>query len=613
MHHKKTSFLLFAITLIWVAGLVPILWVSARHAAGDIHETLEFKAEQIADKLTVYLNRYQNLPGLVARLQLSTQVLQSGKNQNQVNRFLYQTNQRMGSEAIFLLNTQGTVIASSNYQEENSFISKDLYFRPYFTQAINGQSGNYFAGGVVTGRRGYFFSEPVKKDGQIIGVAVVKLAIDYILQSKFIREQEYMVVGLDGVIFSSSLETWRFKTLFPLPPERRQAIRQTRRYGEGHFSPISEHSSKDVFNRNVLTLKSSSGERDYFVGRSRVMQAGWHIFTFVPKMQLLGSLFTYGMVYSLSFWLLVVAWLYRRKRMEIQQHIKQMNVELERRVEDLTGELTQSNRELQRLVDHYRETQQALEETQDQLVQAAKLAVLGEMSAGINHELSQPLLALQTYTENCGRLMQTGKLDVVNSNLKEMHRIIVNTGKMVSRFKIFSRRAKPELRPSPVSELIEASLGIMKPLLKKAGVEIAVESRESADASDCHAIAYCEPVQVEQVLINLMTNAAEALADIDTEQARITVRYGLLEADSDTREVLIEVQDNGPGLSPDSLTRIFEPFYTTKTQGLGIGLALSRRIIETQSGRLEASPSNKGGMVFSIFLPAYRYQRRGTK
>jgi len=312
----------------------------------------------------------------------------------------------------------------------------------------------------------------------------------------------------------------------------------------------------------------------------------------MPRVELLRRTLEFCVYYSLIYGVIVLLWLYWRKRLEMQRHVSSVNNELERRVVNLTSELTQSNTELQRLVEHYQRTQSELEATQDQLVQTAKLAVLGELSAGINHELNQPLLALQTYAENSKKLMERGYTEMVSDNLDEILQITGSMHSIISRLKVFARKTPPEPRAVEVGEIVNASVGIMGPLLKKAGVELVVDSTHFG------AEVLCEPVQVQQVMINLITNASEAMQGLPAPWVSVRVQH-------DLNWIRIEVEDNGPGIAPEMQNRIFEPFFTTKSKGLGIGLALSRRIIETLSGTLTAEAGKQGGSLFVIRLRKY--------
>ena len=581
----------FWLGVLWVVGILLVIMTVHQYAEDEILGDMEDEALVVAEKLRTELIDYQDIAASVAGLNTVAAVLSGNSGQEaNLNRFLKKMNHSLGSEFLYIINPTGHVVGASNALAESSFLGTSLAFRPYFQQSMLGEPARYYARGISSGTRGLFFSAPVIRNGEALGVAVVKLSLEQVFKQLSAREDGFLVVGYDGVIFAASDSDWEQKTLYPLADTQRQVIRDSRRYGNANLIPVGNNSSADVFDNNYIYLQSGGLSRRYLMRRALVEEAGWHVLAVSPLTQLYKRILMFCLYYSLVVGILVLLQLYWRKRSEVQKHIEGMNQELERRVGELTQELTQSNDELRDLVDHYRHTQQQLQETQDQLIQAAKLAVLGEMSAGINHELNQPLLALQTYNENSLRLMAKDKPEMVVSNLREMQQILSTMQGIVSRLKVFSRRSPPEPRVVQVSEVLNGVMGIMTPILKKSAVEIELLP-ENFDGQ-----FYAEPIQVQQVLVNLLTNAAEAMAD--QQQAKIKVE--LVDQDG---ALTIRVADCGPGIAPEMRNKIFEPFYTTKSTGLGIGLALSRRIIETLSGSLTLAETEAGGSTFVLTLP----------
>lgn len=577
--------------VLWGVGIVLVILTIHPYAEDEILRDMEDEALVVAEKLRAELADYQNIAATVAGLNTVAAVLSGNSGQEaNLNRFLNKMNDSLGSQFLYIINSDGRVVGASNALSEDSFLGTSLAFRPYFQQSILGEPGRYYARGIRSGTRGLFFSAPVIRNQKILGVAVVKLSLERIFKQLAAREDDFLVVGYDGVIFAASNDDWEQKTLYPLADTQRQAIRASRRYGHASLTPVGNNSSANVFDNDYIYLQGDGLSQRYLMRRALVEEIGWHVLAVSPLTQLYKRILMFCLYYSLVVGILVLLHLYWRKRSEMQAHIEGMNQELERRVGELTQELTRSNSELRDLVDHYRHTQQQLQETQGQLIQAAKLAVLGEMSAGINHELNQPLLALQTYNENSLRLMAKDKPEMVAKNLQEMQQILSTMQGIVSRLKVFSRRSPPELRVVQVSEVINGVMGIMTPILKASAVKIALLPE------DFDGQFYAEPIQVQQVLVNLLTNAAEAMAD--QPQAEIKVEL------VDQKDTLtIRVVDCGPGIAPEMRNKIFEPFYTTKSTGLGIGLALSRRIIETLSGSLTLAETESGGSTFIVTLP----------
>lgn len=580
---------------LWLVGILAVVAGSWRLHEQEAVTELDNEAALIAGDLRRYLQQYEGIAAAVSELRTLRRVLSepSPEGIETLNRFLQQTSRSLGSETIFVLNLRGVAIGASNYTDSDSFVGHDFSFRPYFKQAALGEPASYYAKGVVSGTRGYFFSAPIVNHDHVVGVAVVKISLEPLFQRMREEGHQFLLLGYDAVVFAASDPDWELRTLQRLPESQLQSLLSSRRYGDARLTPVVPSEGTDVFNARYLTLASSAVKYSFLVGRGLVPEAGWHLFTVMPRSELLRRTLRFSVYYSLVFGLLVLLVLYWHKRREVQRHVRDMNIELERRVTELTSELTSSNAELQDLVAHYQRTQSELESTQDQLVQTAKLALLGELSAGINHELNQPLLALQTYAENSIKLADRGKFETVKGNLGEILQITGTMHAIVSRFKVFARRSPPEPREVEINEVIGGALVIMKPLVHKASIRIAYQAPLQP------VMIFCEPVQIQQVLVNLVTNAAEAMQESgQTEPGVIRI----LVAETPER-IEIRVADNGPGIATDLLNRIFEPFFTTKSKGLGIGLALSRRILEALGGSLSAEPGSEGGSVFIVSLP----------
>lgn len=622
--------------VVWVFGVIIVAASTFPVMKQEMLEELEQDAAQMALTIDQHLTQFEGIATAVSDLRTLRQVLNQPTPDGvaTLNRILVRTNETLGSNSIYVLNRVGTVIGSSNFGQSDAFNGHNFAFRPYFQQAVLGQRGSYYAQGTVSGRRGYYFSSPIFDEEKVIGVAVVKIELDPLFQQLSQWNRDFLVVGFDGVVFAASREEWSYRSLHPLSDEQRRAIHKSRRYGDSSLVALGAEGWGDPFEDEVIRLSSGMITQRYLVQRGLIPQGDWHIFTLTTYTELVQQIAQLCIYFSVFYGLLVLLWLYWHKRLEVQAHVRSMNTELERRVTELTSELTTSNAELKDMVAHYQTTQTELEQTQDQLVQTAKLAVLGELSAGINHELNQPLLALQTYAENSLKLAQRERHDMVKDNLSEILQITKSMHSIVSRFKVFARRSPPEPRPIAVNEVIDGALVIMAPLVRKHGIELVI------DKSNSDVMILCEPVQVQQVLVNLITNATEAIDGMRrSDESSSGLEAGSLQAmagangrgasgqgvsgrgpsgkggesearirlfvSSSTHDVAIRVADSGPGIAPEVRARIFEPFYTTKQKGLGIGLALSRRIMETLKGRLEVEDSPSGGTLFTLTLPRW--------
>jgi len=247
------------------------------------------------------------------------------------------------------------------------------------------------------------------------------------------------------------------------------------------------------------------------------------------------------------------------------------------------------------------ERKQAAEEIrrrQLELAHVGRLSTLGEMASGIAHELNQPLTAIRTNARACVRLLESGRTSLEHCG-DVMERIAAQAeraGEVIRQIRHFVRKEEPQLRPARVSAMLDTVLELVRPEARRAGVTLVLSLAPEADW------VLAQDIQIEQVILNLARNAIEAMEVCPPDQRRLRVSSRHL-ADG---QVEIQVADTGPGLSAEVADRIFEPFVTTKPQGLGLGLSISSGIVEAHGGRLCVEPLPTQGTCFRFCLPTTR-------
>jgi PAS domain S-box-containing protein len=230
-----------------------------------------------------------------------------------------------------------------------------------------------------------------------------------------------------------------------------------------------------------------------------------------------------------------------------------------------------------------------------QMIQASKLATLGEMATSVAHELNQPLNVIRMAAENGRRQISKGTADLqyLNGKLERIDEQTARAAAIIDHMRMFGREAKEEVEAVDPRKVVMNALSMMGEQLRLAGIEVVTELAE-----DCPSIL-CHPIQLEQVLLNLMTNGRDAMATSDREP-KIT-----LQVFAEDESVRITCEDSGGGIPEDTLPRIFEPFYTTKElgKGTGLGLSVSYGIIRDINGTIVAKNIDDGAR-FTITLPS---------
>jgi toluene monooxygenase system protein E len=268
---------------------------------------------------------------------------------------------------------------------------------------------------------------------------------------------------------------------------------------------------------------------------------------------------------------------------QAKAEINRLNEELEQRVVQRTSELMKAS--------------EALREAQAELARVTRLTVMGELTASIGHELNQPLAGAVANGDACLAWLSSEppNLDEARTAAGRMIEAITKATDMVRRIRDLFKKAAPERVRVNINEVIEETLALIRSEALRKDVSFKRELGSQLP------FVLCDRVQLQQVVLNLMMNGIEAMSSVDGRIRQLCIRS----ARHDPNQVLITVADSGAGIDPQVIGRIFEPFYTTKPQGIGMGLAISRSIIEAHGGRLWAEPRTPHGATFQCTLPAH--------
>ncbi|WP_224067560.1 ATP-binding protein [Vibrio penaeicida] len=579
-----------------VSSLILGLWGWRLGYQNQLDQT-NLHADQLSNHLTTQLEKYAYIPQLMSKDNELVDALLSPTNSAQLditNRYLEEVNQIVGAADTYLLNHVGTTIAASNWQNKKTFIGRNFAFRPYFQQAINGKRGEYFALGSTSGRRGYFYSYPVKHAGSNVGVLVVKKDLSTIEEDWTSQNSFFVVTDADDIVFMSNRINWWYHSLYPLKQDKIAEIRKSRRYLERDIFALSFVGDFEA-PETELQLQGTNAFFNQYVSFNQYLSvvrplkgSSLTVRVLSPKLNLVWKVSALIALNTLVFILLYLASFIIRQQKSKQRQIERIQVESKQKLE---FQVMVRTAELQEEIKVRAETESALRQTQEELIQAAKLAVLGQMSASISHELNNLLAAIRSYADNALLFLVKFQHDKVHQNLHRISALTDRMAKISQQLKTFAKKSDASERViTQISPVIIAAQELLKPQLKESLTQLKCEGLEQPFKSRIN------PIQLEQVLVNLITNAIQAM-DMQP-QKHIQLK---LHATSDY--VMIDIEDTGPGITQDTLNQLFEPFYTTKQNGLGLGLSISQQIMQTMDGELQAGNTEHSGACFRLLLP----------
>jgi two-component system sensor kinase FixL len=238
-------------------------------------------------------------------------------------------------------------------------------------------------------------------------------------------------------------------------------------------------------------------------------------------------------------------------------------------------------------------TQRQLEDLQAELIHMSRFTAMGEMASTLAHELNQPLTAVVSYLNGCRRLIdgaETVQNLMIRDGMERAADQAMRAGQIISRLRQFVSRRESQRHQENLSKLIDDASALALVGVKQTGVRVAMTFDSAL------TMVLVDKVQIQQVVLNLIRNAVEAMQE--TKRRELTI--STVQVDPETAEV--RVIDTGPGIAPAIVSQLFQPFVTTKPQGMGVGLSISRTIIESHGGRLWAEANPEGGTIFRLTL-----------
>ncbi len=550
---------------VWSYGYRQALDVLARQGEADL--------ELASDRVSTQLQVYQELAVLMARHPALEQ-LSGEESRRAAVRLLRDVADSTAALDVFYADASGRVLVAAQ-----GITGPDVSGTDYFSRAMHGALGTGHGVLQPLNRRAFFYAAPdFGADGTVRGALVTVADVVDVEQTWRGSLPAVFFTDRNGEVFISN---------------RSELLLWQRQPGETGLQP---QDGRQV----VFSAHRVSGHEIWQLGWGPYLpQRALHRAVDLPVIGMIGEILLdtaparriatlqaaalAGI--CLAFGALLFLATERRRTLALA------NVVLESRVTKRTRALSASNMQLRREVKERQGAEAALTLAQQELVQAGKLSALGQMSAGISHELNQPLMAIQQYADNGSAFLQQGKADRAGENLGRISDMATRMARIIKNLRAFARNESEPVSRVDLVKVITAAVELTQARLQADQVSV----DWNADQYDAPVYAWGGEVRLAQVFVNLINNAADAMLDQDDRQVHISINTG--------DRLAVTVSDVGPGIKEPE--KVFEPFYSTKTvgssDGMGLGLSISYGLVQSFGGNIRGVNVERGAM-FTVEL-----------
>ena len=499
---------------------------------------------------------------------------------------------------LYVIGRNGIALAASNWREPTSFVGNDYAFRKYFSGAMARGTAEDFALGNVSKRPGLYISHRVGPQNAPLGVVVAKMEFDQLEENWRETSRPSFITDEDNVVLITTVPSWRFMTTVPLPPTSLSRIRDSLQFGDAPLLPLPFRSIEDLAPDAsiVRVVVPGTGEASYLRIRMPVAPMKWTFDYLQPidapvaaarrEAQLAATL-VLGVIAALA-----ALWLRRRQAaLRLIAEEQRAREDLERRVAERTQDLSLARDRLQAEIADHHATEAKLQRVQQDLVQANRLAILGQVAAGVAHEINQPVATIRAYADNSRTYLERQQPQPAIENLSLIARLTERIGAITEDLKALSRRGHAPAEPVDVRDALDGAILLLKSRFTGSLDGLALDAEPGTEVM-------ANRLRLEQVFINLLQNAFEAVEGREAANVRVLV-------EPDQEEVAITVSDNGPGIPPEIYEAMFSPFNSSKEKGLGLGLVISKDIVSDYNGRI-AVQTSPGGSSFTVYMKRAR-------
>ena len=554
------------------ALIMGMYFYSLRSGLDRLGETARVRIDQSSDRLLGQLVSFKQLSNILSRHPDIITAFNPATQLTSINSLLKSTALLSGSEQIFIVSRKGKVIASSNADTLISNIGEINPYEPYVQAALNGRLGYFGAIDKQTDARTIFIARGIYA-GQSVpqGAVIIKVDIATLEYQWHVDDVALAFFDANDVAFVTNRPSMALRRI-GRPGEPFSDLLHYAQYQVFNFF---DHSKSTVFNHDIWK----------FYNTDELPKEALVFSQYIPRLEMTARVFmstqstkissrvqaglTAAILFALGMGLWSL-WLRRQRLADRLAMEEAANIKLEARVEKRTEQLKR---------------------TQYQLVQAGKLKALGEMSAGISHELSQPLAAMKNFAENGTKMLDHNRFTDAQNNFGLISNQIDRATRIIKSLRAFARKEKETIEPVDLQTVINESLSLLN--ARCISENVSVVWQPSIDP----VMVMGGHVRLQQVIINLLTNALDAMDNLNPKIIFINLSQS-------NNTVQMSLRDTGAGLVDPE--RVFEPFYTTKeigaSKGIGLGLSISYGIIGSFGGEMICKNHDQGGAKFTINL-----------
>ena len=554
-----------AIGLLVVLAVVVIAvtnrWLSERFTE-TTRNRAELRLALYSGNIVSELQRTSVVPLLLSGDPMLAEALKSA-NFASTSQKLITVQSEIGVASILLIDRDGRTVGATN----RNLLGTNHRNSAYFVEAQRTKDTVFTAQAREGGGYDFTYSRAVLVEGKPAGVIVVAVDLMKYERAWSGLQDAVLVTDSEGTVILATEPRWR-----GLPLEQAMTARDVPSVLGRALQATTDwaQSPPDAYLRGEAVMKTEA----------RVPFRGWRMVTFTAydsvREQVNGVLALEIMGFAI---LLAITFYMLSRRAWSRSATFQRE----------SAELRLLNARLQREIAEREKVQKDLEVAELTLAQSSKLAALGEMSAAVSHELNQPLAAMKTYLAGARLLLQRKRPEEALSSFQRIDDLIERMGAITRQLKSYARKGGEAFEPVDLRASLSSALSMMEPQLKLRVVKITRTLPRQP------VMVMADRIRLEQVIINLLRNALDATKDTNQPQIDLILSQGEV--------AILTVRDNGHGIT--DLDNLFEPFYTTKKpgEGVGLGLAISSGIVTDLGGRLTARNAEKGGAVFEMQLP----------